>query len=277
VKKHVDVVKDEVLQQIEVATFEVIGDTADVERVSVKEVSIKGLALVDLGEREATFQVKGSARVELQISMHDRLSAPYVEYTYLPRVPARQKLRERVEFKAFIAFAFDPSDESKSPGETALVTVTDFETVSRAYRAMLGKLMALVPNTTPERSALGGFSNGAHTVGVLLAGQDKFILDHFTSFYLIEGGFGYSAAAFYPAPLAAFHHCRFLLLYGDQPSEEQSTKIHDYLANAQEISANQHHVSFTRVLMEGVGHDVPPKYQAFLGQWIRGATGKSVQ
>jgi hypothetical protein len=165
----------------------------------------------------------------------------------------------------------------KSPGETGLVKMSDFEAISRAYRAMLGKLMGVVPNITPERSALGGFSNGAHTIGVLLARQDKFILDHFTSYYLIEGGFGYSSASFYPEPLAVFSHCRFLFLYGDQPSDEQSTKIHDYLARAQEISANQNHIACARVVMEGIGHSLPPNYQDFLGRWIRGEAGIPVQ
>src|SRR3974390_729208 len=50
--------------------------------------------------------------------------------------------------------AFDKADGG-------LVTVDDFETVSRAYRVMLQKLFDTIPNITPERSALGGFSNGA--------------------------------------------------------------------------------------------------------------------
>ena len=44
-------------------------------------------------------------------------------------------------------------------------------------------LLDAVPNITPERSTLGGFSNGANTTGVLLAGQDDFILRHFRAFF----------------------------------------------------------------------------------------------
>ena len=68
--------------------------------------------------------------------------------------------------------AFDKKDGG-------LVTGDDFETVSRAYRVMLQKLLDTVPNVTPERSAFGGFSNGAHTTALLLSGQDDFILRHF--------------------------------------------------------------------------------------------------
>ncbi len=52
-----------------------------------------------------------------------------------------------------------------------LVTIDDFETASRAYRAMFQKLFDTVPNITPEKSALGGFSNGAHMTALLLGGQ----------------------------------------------------------------------------------------------------------
>ncbi len=63
-----------------------------------------------------------------------------------------------------------------------MVSMDDFDTISQAYRAMFTKLFEAVPNLKPERSALGGFSNGGHTTGVLLAGQDEFILDHFRLF-----------------------------------------------------------------------------------------------
>jgi predicted esterase len=58
-----------------------------------------------------------------------------------------------------------------------LVTIDDFETVSRAYRVMLQELFDTVPYIAPERSALGGFSNGAHTTALLLAGQDAWQSD----------------------------------------------------------------------------------------------------
>src|ERR1051325_8399651 len=94
-----------------------------------------------------------------------------------------------------------------------IITVDDLETISGAYRTMLGKLRQIVPNVQVERSALGGFSNGAHAVALLLAGGDEFILGHFRAFYLVEGG---SALAANALGRPALKSCRFLIMRGDQ-------------------------------------------------------------
>lgn len=96
-----------------------------------------------------------------------------------------------------------------------MIAPDDFETISRSYRVMLQKLFDVVPNVDPERSALGGFSNGGHTTAVLLAGQDEFTLRHFRAFYFVDGGFGPLAANVLQKP--ALQPCRFLLLRGDHP------------------------------------------------------------
>jgi predicted esterase len=140
-----------------------------------------------------------------------------------------------------------------------LVTVDDFETVSRAYRAMLQKLFDTVPNITPERSALGGFSNGAHTTALLLAGHDDFILRHFRAFYFVEGGSPLAANALHRA---ALKHCRFLFMRGDQADE--------YLSRALELGARERGLDFTFITMRETGHEFPLEYQRLLGLWIRG-------
>lgn len=140
-----------------------------------------------------------------------------------------------------------------------LVTVDDFATVSRAYRVMFQKLFDTVPNIVPDRSALGGFSNWAHTTALLLAGQDDFILSHFRAFYFVEGGNPLAANALHRAALKP---CRFLLMHGDQGN--------DYLSPPVEFGAKKHGLDFTFVTMRDTGHEFPPKYQRLLGQWIRG-------
>src|SRR5687767_14786375 len=125
----------------------------------------------------------------------------------------------------FICVSLPLFKRSYSEAEGGVISMEDFEVISRSYRAMLERLFEAAPNCQRERSALGGFSNGAHAVGVLLAGQDRFILDHFDSFFFVDGGFG---------PLAAnvlsklrMKDCRFLLIYGElpvgDPEREQNT------------------------------------------------------
>ena len=46
-----------------------------------------------------------------------------------------------------------------------LILPEDYETQSRAYQALLRKVLDTVPNITAEGSTFGGFSNGAHTTG----------------------------------------------------------------------------------------------------------------
>lgn len=178
-------------------------------------------------------------------------------------IPGRQ-----VVPRDFICVSLPLFKRTYDKKDSGLVSMEDFETVSHAYRAMLQKLIDEVPNITPERSTLGGFSNGAHTTAILLAGQDEFMLRHFRAFYFVDGGFGPLAANMLRK--TAMKRCRFLLLRGDQPQGEPEREHNSHLARALEYEAEEHHLDFTSVVMRGHGHELPPEYVALLGQWVRG-------
>jgi predicted esterase len=148
-----------------------------------------------------------------------------------------------------------------------LVSLDDFETVSRAYRVMLQKLFEAVPNITPERSVLGGFSNGAHTTALLVAGQDEFILHHFQGFYIVEGGAPLAANALQKHSMKQF---RFLFLHGDYAESTPGIEGWGFINHAIEHFAKAEKLDFTTIVMRNTGHDFPPKYMAIAGQWIRG-------
>jgi hypothetical protein len=161
------------------------------------------------------------------------------------------------------------------PGtDGGLITMEDYETLSHVYQVMLQKLFDTVPNITPERSAIGGFSNGAHAVGVLLARRDKFIFEHFQSFFLVEGGFGsFAATAATSEVVPELKKSRVLLLYGDHSNpgdDPDGWMLHDYLARACVVNAKQNHYNLTSVVMRGYGHAYPPQYTALTGSWVRG-------
>ena len=176
-------------------------------------------------------------------------------------IPAR-----KVVPRDFICVALPLFKRAYKKDDSALITMEDYETLSRAYRVMLQRLFDVVPNTTPERSALGGFSNGGHMVAVLFAGYDEFILQHFWVFYFVEGGFGPLAAHVFQQP--AVRRCRFLLMRGDRPDAKPEPKMH--LARALESLAQEHQVDLTSIVMKGHGHELPSEYLRQLGQWIRG-------
>lgn len=162
---------------------------------------------------------------------------------------------------------------SSTNADPMVVTMEDYEKVSGAYRVMLQKLFDTVPNITRERSAIGGFSNGAHTIGILLERHDEFILQHFQSFALVEGGFG-SVAAVLATPVTASRiaQSRFFVMYGDKFTPEYATLpiIHDDLVRACVLNAQVNHLDLTPVVMHGYGHEWPPKYGDLLGKWVRG-------
>jgi len=143
----------------------------------------------------------------------------------------------------------------------------DFQTVGHAYRIMLQKLLDAVPNITTERSALGGFSNGAHTTAVLLAGQDEFILRNFRSFFFVEGA---SPLAANVLQKLAMKRNRFLVLFGDQSKGEPVREALILVSRSLEYSAQERQLDFTSIVMRGAGHEMPPKYAAQIGRWVRG-------
>ena len=152
------------------------------------------------------------------------------------------------------------------------ISMPDFAVISQSYRTMFGRLLEAVPNTTPERSALGGFSNGAHTTAVLLAGQDEFILKHFRAFYFIEGGFGILSANFLGSKTMKPY--RFLLLRGDrEPKEPKNVaRFHalEHAARSVEYTAREQDLDLTLVVMRGLGHELRGPYDKLVAAWLRG-------
>jgi hypothetical protein len=103
--------------------------------------------------------------------------------------------------------------------------------------------------------------------------QDEFIIQHFRSFYLLEGGFGSLAASVATPDIPpVLRQSRILILYGDKfpPEYTNGSTVHDYLARACALNAKQNHFDLTSVVMHGYGHELPPEYADLLGKWVRG-------
>lgn len=166
----------------------------------------------------------------------------------------------------------DPSEMARG----LMISMDDFAILGSSYRAMLQKLLDTVPNIAPERSAIGGFSNGGHATGVLLAGQDDFILEHFRQFFFMEGGIG---------PLMAnvlqkksLTRCRILVLYGDSHGDPSGQARPTFQGVSQFLtsSAQRHKLDFTFISMRGYGHAQAKPYLDVIGQWARGEKLSSV-
>lgn len=222
------------------------------------------LATMDTGERQ-------SARLTVRLPANYSRDGKFPLFVFLNggdggRGDTLPIDRRTVGSNDFICVNFPLFKRAYDKKDGGLVTVDDFETVSRAFHVMLQKLFDTVPNITPDRSTMGGFSNGAHTAALLLAGQDDFILRHFRAFYFVEGGSVLAANALHRA---ALKNCRFLLLRGDQSEAEPERKAYSHITQAMEYLAKERGLDFTFITMRDTGHGLPPKYQLLLGQWIR--------
>jgi predicted esterase len=161
---------------------------------------------------------------------------------------------------------FKRTVDRNEPWRGLLVSMEDFETLSCAFRVMLGELFAAVSNIDPERSAIGGFSNGGYATAVLLAGQDDFILHHFRSFFFVEGN----------APLAAnvlhkpsMKRNRYLVMRGDKLAGDPVHEARVHIDRALEYQAKEHSLDFTFAVMHGAAHELPDDYAAQIGRWVR--------
>jgi hypothetical protein len=157
------------------------------------------------------------------------------------------------------------------------IAVDDFETLRRAYRTMLGRLMQAVPGIVAERSTLGGSSNGGHATALLIAGRDEFTLEHFRQFYFVDGGAQFLAPFGLDAP--TLEKCRLLLLRADQGHQVtfrpglSSWNIRpalDKIFDAVDSMARARGLDWTQVVMRGRRHSFEPEFQVVVGQWARG-------
>jgi hypothetical protein len=103
--------------------------------------------------------------------------------------------------------------------------------------------------------------------------HDGFILRHFQSFGLVEGGFGSLAAIMAtPAIAPGIQQSRFFVMYRDkfQPADAMLPIIHDDLVRACVLNAQLNHLDLTPVVMHGYGHEWPSAYADLFGKWVRG-------
>jgi hypothetical protein len=164
--------------------------------------------------------------------------------------------RDIIGGQDFIAVHMPLFKKSQPKGRTLPVALEDFAIISPSYRAMLEKLAATVPNIDWDRSVIGGHSNGAHTLGVLLAGRDEFLSRHFRTFWFHEGGF-----TLFPAYLQ-HKESRFLALIADDATARTS-EFRQIMLEQMALTGRQAKVmgaDFKLVTMRGYGHDVPPEY-----------------
>ncbi len=143
----------------------------------------------------------------------------------------------------------------------------DYPALQKAYGIMLGRLFELVPNLDKGKSAMAGFSNGAITVGILVACQDPTILGHFRNFVLVDQGASF-LAGWYKKPVM---ESRFLLLVGDRKDQEGDGR--ELLIRQTQLTGDFGKffgVTVEVQVMHDVGHAFAGEYISGTGRWLKG-------
>ena len=158
---------------------------------------------------------------------------------------------------------FKKSIDYDEPAGGVIVSFEDYPVLSRAYRALLERLFAAVPNIDRKRSAMVGFSNGSITIGVLVSNHDEFILSHFRNFCLVDHGM------FHLADLhkSGARESKFLLLVGDRPDLGRDIKIRQ--GQLQQDAWKPLGVDVTYRLMENTGHEFNEPQMELVRNWLR--------
>lgn len=144
-----------------------------------------------------------------------------------------------------------------------LIGVDDYPAISRAYAPMLRKFFETVPEARRSGNVMGGFSNGAHTISVLLSCRDDVTLRHFSQFIFADGGIWLSGL-----PREPMKACRFLGLYGDTADFWTRPVIMRQFRSMKE-TADALEIDFDLVVMEGIGHQFPADYHEAVHDWLK--------
>ena len=150
-----------------------------------------------------------------------------------------------------------------------LVCREDFPVISASYATMLGRLFELVPNIDVKRSTIGGSSNGAHTVSVLVTGQNPTILGFFRSYYFGDGGM-LQLADLHKRSLRGH---RFLMIVGAKGRRTTKPRnlLDVYLIQSEVLQgwARITGVDFRRIVRPDMGHAFDSKCLAAVRRWAK--------
>ena len=143
-----------------------------------------------------------------------------------------------------------------------LIGFADYPVLARAYKVMLEKFFQTIPNIDRQKSAMVGFSNGAIAIAVLVSSNDKYILEKFQSFCLVDHGM-FHLTDLHKTPT---RDRRFLILVGDKEDYGRDLKIRG--AKLLQDSYQLLGFSVESRILKNTGHEVTPSCKKNIETWI---------
>lgn len=126
-------------------------------------------------------------------------------------------------------------------------------------RPMIDEILKRIPNTQKSRSLIGGFSNGAHTIDLLLRiknAEGTNLADYFSIFVVAEGG-GWALQNAYPPLKGKFAY----VCWGQNSTNASHTQT--VVKVFQDAGATT-----TSSEIAGAGHVFPASERAKVKQWV---------
>jgi len=143
----------------------------------------------------------------------------------------------------------------------------DADVICAAMGTMLRKLYETIPNIDTSQNAIGGTSNGAHSIAAIFYKGDAYLMERLHNLILAEGGFWLNK-------VENLKGKRLLIMYGDQGGDPRAAIIKDATGLIQK--AQQQKIDVTGFVMENTGHDLPKKFMPNIKDWLfKGREGMS--
>ncbi len=145
------------------------------------------------------------------------------------------------------------------------VSYDDYAVISNSYRAMMDRIRAEIPNLAPEKSVIGGNSNGGHTLAILLSMLDETVVSSFSGYFFIDGGFDWNS--FNRTQKLKEKH--ILYLVAGVPESDPYRKYLFAWTDMMKHFAKEHGMANWRFeVMDGVPHGLHPAHHPVLKDWI---------
>ncbi len=147
----------------------------------------------------------------------------------------------------------------------------DLEVLWPSWKTMLEKLETVVPNIRKRAGVAAGFSNGGHSIGIVLSHEEsaKEFQRYFRTFVFAEGGSTLLTAKYLSN--------RALLIFAGEtawaaiPNNNGNGGGTSCYALMDDLCRNK--VDAKLIIMKGCGHAFPPEYIPRAKEWIASKTG----
>ncbi len=142
----------------------------------------------------------------------------------------------------------------------------DFPTISHAYSVILDRIRETIPNIDAQSSLIGGHSNGAKTIAVLLSGLDENMLQSFRGFFMIDGGFEWSSYG----RTKTLQKKHILMIAGDDEPNPPWWRGYSLsrMAHFKEVATRYGMTNWKFVVAEGHGHGFSFDYFPIIREWL---------